>query len=136
MITLSLPHIQFSLAAIALSLSLLYAPLLAQEKADQEKVDLAKLAAQLKDRNIETRRAAIEALSQSHESAAADLLLTALIDPDQNVRSEAMLALGEVNYAKAAEPLVKFLKSAHSRDRRSAAVALGMIGGDQAREAL
>src|SRR2546421_11776210 len=92
--------IKLLLIAIALCSSLFCAPLFAQEK-----VDLAKLAAQIKDRNAETRRAAIEALSQSHESAAGDLLLTMLADPDQNVRSEAMLALGEVNYAKAAEPL-------------------------------
>src|SRR5262245_25565353 len=85
----------FSIALAPFVCILLAAPLIAQEKPD-----LAKLAAQLKDKDAAVRREAVEALSQLSEQAGVDLLISALSDDNQDVRSAATLALGQAGSAK------------------------------------
>jgi HEAT repeat protein len=66
----------------------------------QNKANLARLAAQLKDRDAGVRRSAIESIGQLTDPTAADLLLPALNDDNQEVRSAAALALGQLNAAQ------------------------------------
>src|SRR5262249_42495371 len=77
-----------SLTIVIFHCSLLAAPLVAQEKAD-----LTKLAAQLGDKDAAVRRTAVEALGQLNDQAGVDLLISALNDTNQEVRSAAALAL-------------------------------------------
>jgi HEAT repeat protein len=121
----------FSAVADVFCCALLAFPLVAQEK-----VDLVKITAQLKDKDAAVRRSAIEALSQSNDPAGINLLISALDDDNQDVRSAAALALGQTGATKGVEPLTKMLQSVHLRDRRSAIIALGTIGGDKACDAL
>src|SRR5262249_43851842 len=131
-LAVSYTQLQSGLIVIAFLLcGLLAAPLIAQDKAD-----LAKLAAQLGEKDPKVRQSAVEALGQSSDPAVVDLLISALRDDNQEVRSAAALALGQTGAAKGIEPLAKMLRSSLHRDRRSATVALGTIGGEQACEAL
>src|SRR5262249_45180286 len=117
----------FSVAMVLFHCSLLAAPLIAQEKAD-----LAKLSAQLKDKDAGVRRSAVESLGQLSDQSGVDLLISALNDDNQEVRSAAALALGQTGAAKGVEALIKMLQSQSLRDRRSAIIALGTSGGDKA----
>src|SRR5262245_12184799 len=82
----------------------------------QEKPDLSKFAAQLKNIEPSVRRAALEEISQIEDPAAIELMIGALGDSDQNVRATAILALGQAASPRAVEPLIKLLKSPHNRD--------------------
>jgi HEAT repeat protein len=77
----------------------------------QEKSDLAKLSAQIKDKDAAVRQSAIEALGQLKDPAAIDLLISALNDDNQDLRSAAALALGQTGADKGVEPLAKMLQS-------------------------
>src|SRR5215510_12497430 len=90
----------FSVALVVLQYAILSSPQDAQEKAD-----LGKLAAQLKDKDAAIRRSAAEALGQLEDQAGVDLLISALGDDNQEVRSAAALALGQTGSAKGVEPL-------------------------------
>src|SRR5215510_10426491 len=116
-----------SVAVVVFLCSLLTTSLIAQEKAD-----LAKLSAQLKDKDAAIRRSAVESLGQLSDQSGVDLLISALNDDNQEVRSAAALALGQTGAAKGVEPLTKLLQSQRIRDRRSAILALGTIGGVKA----
>src|SRR5262245_66568537 len=54
----------------------------------QEKADLAKLSAQIRDKDAAVRQSAIEAIGQLKDLAAIDLLISALTDGTTDVRSE------------------------------------------------
>jgi HEAT repeat protein len=85
---------------ILLFCSLLFAiPLIAQSKAN-----LAKLAAQLKDKEAAVRRSAVEAIGQLNDPAGVDPLIPMLSDDNQEVRSAAALMLGQMNATNAVEP--------------------------------
>src|SRR5262245_1011669 len=73
--------------------------------------DWKQLAVQLKSRDAAARRAAIEVIGQRSEEVGVDLLVGALEDPDQEVRSAAALTLGQMGFQKAAPALAKLLKS-------------------------
>ena len=77
----------------------------------QEKADLEKLSAQIKDKDAAVRQSAIEALGQLKDLAAIDLLISALNDNNQDVRSAAALALGQTGEDKGVEPLAKMIQS-------------------------
>src|SRR5262249_56656307 len=67
-----------SVAIVVFHCLLLTPPLAAQEKAD-----LAKLAAQLKDKDAGVRRSAVESLGQLSDQSGVDLLISALNDDNQ-----------------------------------------------------
>src|SRR5262245_66175589 len=101
----------FSVALVVFQYALSPSPQGAQEKAD-----LAKLAAQLKDKDASVRRSAAEALGQVNDQASVDLLISALGDDNQDVRSAAALALGQTGSAKGVEPLARMLQSQRLRE--------------------
>ena len=70
------------------------------------------------------------------DPAAIELLISALNDDNQDLRSAAALAPGQTGADKGVEPLAKMLQSQRLRDRWSAIIALGTIGGGKACEAL
>src|SRR5262245_55463105 len=80
--------------------------------------DLKQLTVEIKSRDVATRRTAIEALGRRGEEAGVDLLIGALQDPDQEVRSLAAITLGQMGFEKAAPALAKMLRSNQPRDRR------------------
>src|SRR5262245_6653553 len=83
----------------------------------QEKADLAKLAAQLKEKDAAIRRSAVEAIGQLNDQSGVDLLISALADDNQEVRTAAALALGQTGSEKGVDPLTRMLQSQRLRDR-------------------
>jgi HEAT repeat protein len=94
---------RFSNTILAAATAIFCCTLLDSPPSAQEAVDLTKLAAQLKNRDVSARRAAVDALIQRDDGASSDLLISALNDPAQEIRRDAALALGERGYVKAAE---------------------------------
>jgi HEAT repeat protein len=60
----------------------------------------------LKDPNPQIRDTAAQALGQTRDSRAAEALIGALDDEDQNVQVAAVRALGQINDLRAVEPLI------------------------------
>jgi ParB family chromosome partitioning protein len=87
--------------------------------------DLAPLAAALRAQYVDIRKQAVEALIKKHTEPAEALLVTALADPEKEVRLRALAALIG---ADARGPLVQALKSTHADVRVRAAGALARHG--------
>jgi HEAT repeat protein len=102
-------------------------------------VDISILAAAVDDGTVAVRRAAVDALGQRGDIAAAPPLVDALRSDNQpgTVRARAAAALGALGDAdQAVEPLIQALGQASDPVRLRAAEALGRIRADSAIAAL
>ncbi len=104
-------------------------PDVAKLKAKGDVPGLIKAMDYAKDRG-EVRRAAVEALCQSHDVRASEPLIVVLGRNDQHLLLAAVVALGRLGDARAAEPLTTVLQSSKDgNDVLDAAIeSLGQIG--------
>ena len=86
----------------------------------------------LGDRDTNTRREAITALSIIGDERAVEPLISALEDKDKNVRAKAAAPLENIGDKRAVAPLIKALNDRDREVRANAAHAIGEIGGPQA----
>lgn len=88
----------------------------------------------------EVRAAVIGAISniaENHpEQRAFTLMLNALQDPSQNVRSEAASALAKLKYYEAIPYLLELFKSSEQEDRKAAALSLMKLNAKEALQPL
>src|SRR5215470_10494179 len=110
----------FSVALVVFQYALSSSPQGAQEKAD-----LAKLAAQIKDKDAAVRRSAAEALGQVGSAKGVEPLARMLQSQRLRDRRSAIIALGTIGGDKGCEALIPLLKSASAEDRDSAVAAIG-----------
>jgi HEAT repeat protein len=101
------------------------------ESSHEDKARAEALMEEARDREKEVRE-----LGKSKDPKATEALITALKDPDRNVRSSAAKVLGKVGNVRAVEPLIAVLKDRDEMVRSSAAEALGKVGDVRAVEPL
>jgi ParB family chromosome partitioning protein len=103
------------------------------EFATKKNKELPPLEAALKSRYVDLRKKAVEALIQKRTKAALGALVSALADPDKDVR---LRALGAVVAADARDVLLQALAGPHADVRARAACALAAHGSPEALPAL
>ncbi|MHC4550776.1 MAG: HEAT repeat domain-containing protein [Planctomycetota bacterium] len=86
-----------------------------------------RLAASLEEKDAELRRAAVLALENQGDAAAAEALVAVLSDPQPGLRVVAATALGTLEAARAAPALAKALAASDWSLRKAAAEALARI---------
>jgi len=94
------------------------------------------LLALRRDKRIQAKIMAAEALARIDDPRIVPALITALRDPDVNVRGQAAGALGQIGDVRAVEPLIEWLGQGTPEAGVFAAHPLGRIGGPRATEAL
>ena len=94
------------------------------------------IAQQLKSKNAQTRREAIEKLAKESSSQAIQLLVSALKDPEAEVREVVAKALGRIRDPKAIAALINALHDPAGPVREATVSSLRQIGDMEAVEAL
>ena len=97
---------------------------------------LAKLYAELHERNKNWRIGSARELGRIGDARAVEPLIASLRDYDSEVRYTAAFSLGEIGDARAVEPLIAALRDSDLKVRRVAAHSLGKIGDARAVEPL
>lgn len=97
---------------------------------DEKALGLMKAA--LQDEDTEIRIHAAQGLAAFGQKGG-DLLISALNDPDKNVRRAAVISLGEIQYFRAVRPVLKLLNTELKADVLNALI---MIGNEEALPAL
>lgn len=89
---------------------------------DEKSLSLVKAA--LQDADAEIRIHAAQGLAAFGQKGG-DLLISALNDPDMNVRRAAVISLGEIQYFRAARPVLKLLNTELKADVLRALIMIG-----------
>jgi len=104
--------------------------------ADARNFDQALFGAALRSPTVGVRRQAALAAGRAGDQAAVDLLVGALADSDEIVRTDAAFALGALGDARAIAPLVTLVRAASGAEQGAsqveAAAAIARIGGPEA----
>jgi hypothetical protein len=108
----------------------------AQALGELGKSDLAQLEHAFRQRNKHVRLGIIEVFAELKDPGTFELLISALKDPDNEVRWEAALALGEFGNPDAYDPLKKALRDPDKYVRYGAALALEKLGWEPKRDDL
>jgi len=87
----------------------------------------------LKDKDIEVRSCAAEALEKIGIAESINILLTFLDDPEDEVRKNAITSLGVLNDKRCLEPLLEHFRH-NPDDRLPTLLAIGKIGGSEPTE--
>ncbi len=98
--------------------------------------DLTQLVHAFRQRNKHVRLGIIEVFAELKDPGTFELLISALGDPDNEVRWEAALALGEFGNPDAYEPLKKALRDPDKYVRYGAALALEKLGWEPKKDDL
>ena len=83
---------------------------------------------QLKSRNSQTRRQAVEKLAEEKSEAALDYLLPALQDDDAEVRLAVVKGLGRSQEPRGLPPLIQAMRDPSAEIREAVVAALGQRG--------
>jgi hypothetical protein len=103
-----------------------------RSKEEQYRKQVKRLYGALDGEDIPAAVGNIEAMGDTMNVGAADLLMILLEYPDESVRAHAALTLGRLGQRAAVEPLIKMLDDRSALVSENAATALGMIGDNRA----
>ena len=109
---------------------------LMEDREKRREENIKKYMEQLTHESTPYRLRAVEALGACADPRAVDPLVTALSDPENEVRWVVTQALGRLQDDRAVEPLLPLLTEPDRWARRGAAWALGEIGDPRAVEPL
>lgn len=102
------------------------------KKAASPKDQISRLYRALEAGDLDVSVEIIDAMGDTTNVDAADILIILLEDPAELIRAHAALALGKLGQKAAVGPLIELLEDRSPPVRENAAIALGMIGDNRA----